>query len=76
MNRLKFHILNKYGSVNNFFETTKVNVSRTNLYAVLNNTDANPQIATITEISKALELPAWDVIEMMKQEHMDLHVHS
>lgn len=76
MNRLKFHILNKYGSINNFFETTKVNVSRTNLYAVLNNTDANPQIATITEISKALELPAWDVIELMKQEHTDTHVHS
>lgn len=56
---IKEIVVKKYGSINNFVEKnyTKLKISRTHMYKLLNGEDVNPTVETLVELATLLDIP-------------------
>ncbi len=56
---IKDIVVEKYGSINNFVEEnyTKLKISRTHMYKLLNGENVNPTVETLVELAILLEIP-------------------
>lgn len=61
--KIKKHIIQKYGSINKFVDEnyTKLPMSRTHIYKLLNYEIQNPGIQTLKELANLIGLPEEEV---------------
>ncbi len=71
MTKLKGLIIERFGSVNNFFEKTQLNVSRTNTYAIINGENTNITVSTLKEIAQALGMSYAETVGLLEEENQD-----
>jgi hypothetical protein len=63
--KLKEYIIEKYGSINNFLETTDIKISRSQVYYILNQGKNNITLESIREFSRVLELNEQQIIHLL-----------
>ena len=57
-------IMEKYGSINNFFEATKSEgMSRTHTYKIIKYQVENPGVNTLEKIANILDIPFFTVVK-------------
>ena len=58
-------VKDKYGTINNFVESnySKLFISRTHLYQLLNYKISNPGVMTLSQLASILELNLTEVVE-------------
>ena len=71
MKSIKEQVIEKYGSINNFIEEnyTKMKTSRTHMYKLINQEDANPTVATMVELAQLLNIPEEAVFNEYSNRH-------
>jgi hypothetical protein len=63
--KLKEYIIERYGSINNFLETTDIKISRSQVYYILNQGKNNITLESIREFSRVLELKEQQIIYLL-----------
>lgn len=63
--KLKDYIIERYGSINNFLETTDIKISRSQVYYILNQGKNNITLESIREFSRVLELKEQEIIYLL-----------
>ena len=64
-NKLKDYVLNKYGTINKFLETTDINISRSQIYYILNQGKNNVTLESIREFSRVLNVSEQMIIDLL-----------
>jgi len=61
MKNLKERIIEKFGSINNFYEVSRTTLSKTQIYYMLNHPKANPTIKVMSELARVTNVPIDDI---------------
>lgn len=64
-NKLKDYVLSKYGTINNFLETTDIHISRSQIYYILNQGKNNVTLESIREFSRVLQVSEQMIIDLL-----------
>lgn len=73
---IKDRIENEYGSINrfidcNYLKLKKEGISRTHIYALLNNTSCNPTVDMMVRLSKITGIPYEDIANEYSMRYRD-----
>jgi DNA-binding phage protein len=63
--KIKTRIEQKFGTINKFVDSVfnETTLSRTYLYKLINNTEANPTMETMIELARITEIPLEEIID-------------
>ncbi len=63
--KIKTRIEQKFGTINKFIDSVfnETTLSRTYLYKLINNTEANPTMETMIELARITEIPLEEIID-------------
>ena len=70
---IKTKVEQKFGTINKFVDSVfnKTTLSRTYLYKLINNTDANPTMETMIELARITEIPLEEIVNEYSNRYRD-----